>query len=297
MQNHSRHAWVTILALSFTASGCRSKSGESGRQDPANEAARSITAPAKARQPGEIPELSVPRIDSSNKITVDGILNEPEWTASADSGAFVNVGTGSYDPTQVVGGRARLLWSQDALFLAIDVRDPDIRGKFEPGAVDPHLWTENTAEIMIDPDGDGDNRDYYEIQIGPQNLVFDSRFDDYNQPRVLPDGPFGHQEWTAHVTSAVAVHGTLNNSSDRDQGYVVEAKIPWSVFDKAKTIPPRPGDQWRMNFYAMRNNGGVAWSPILGQGNFHKASRFGRITWAGSSASATRPSVSGSAPP
>jgi hypothetical protein len=29
----------------------------------------------------------------------------------------------------------------------------------------------------------------------------------------------------------------------------------------------------------MQNNGGVAWSPILGQGNFHKASRFGRIVW------------------
>ncbi len=34
-----------------------------------------------------------------------------------------------------------------------------------------------------------------------------------------------------------------------------------------------------MNFYAMENNGGTAWSPILGQGNFHRASRFGRVTW------------------
>ena len=29
----------------------------------------------------------------------------------------------------------------------------------------------------------------------------------------------------------------------------------------------------------MKNNGGVAWSPILGQGNFHKATRFGKVTW------------------
>jgi len=35
-----------------------------------------------------------------------------------------------------------------------------------------------------------------------------------------------------------------------------------------------------VNFYAMKNNGGVAWSPILGQGNFHKASRFGKVTFA-----------------
>jgi hypothetical protein len=30
----------------------------------------------------------------------------------------------------------------------------------------------------------------------------------------------------------------------------------------------------------MQDNGGVAWSPILGQGNFHRARRFGRVTWA-----------------
>jgi hypothetical protein len=30
----------------------------------------------------------------------------------------------------------------------------------------------------------------------------------------------------------------------------------------------------------MKQNAGVAWSPILGQRNFHKASRFGKVTWA-----------------
>src|SRR6476469_7620274 len=34
-----------------------------------------------------------------------------------------------------------------------------------------------------------------------------------------------------------------------------------------------------MNIYAMKDNGGVGWSPILDQGNFHRASRFGRIDW------------------
>jgi hypothetical protein len=27
----------------------------------------------------------------------------------------------------------------------------------------------------------------------------------------------------------------------------------------------------------MKHNGGVAWSPILGLGNFHHAARFGRL--------------------
>jgi hypothetical protein len=44
-------------------------------------------------------------------------------------------------------------------------------------------------------------------------------------------------------------------------------------------VPPKSGDVWRINLYAMRQNGGVAFSPILGQGNFHKASRFAKVTW------------------
>jgi hypothetical protein len=147
---------------------------------------------------------------------------------------------------------------------------------------------------MVDPDGDGDNLDYYEIQINPQNLVFDSQFDSYNQPKVEPSGPYGHQEWSAGVRSRVTVRGTVDNKDDRDNGYVVEALIPWKAFSKASRSPPAPGDEWRMNFYAMQNNGGVAWSPILGQGNFHKASRFGRVEWGKPLTAAHQPRASGS---
>jgi hypothetical protein len=150
---------------------------------------------------------------------------------------------------------------------------------------------------MVDPDGDGDNRDYYEIQINPQNLVFDSRFDAYNSPKVEPNGPFGHQEWSAKLASAVAIQGSLDQDQDQDQGYTIEARIPWKSFDRAQHAPPRVGDEWRMNFYAMQNNGGVSWSAILGQGNFHKASRFGRVLWAapGWLAPGSRPTTSASA--
>src|SRR5262249_33668045 len=145
------------------------------------------------------------------------------------------------------------------------------------------------------------NKDYYEIQINPQNLVFDSQFDTYNAPKKEPDGPFGHQEWSAKLKSAVAVNGTLDKADDTDEGYVVEAAIPWKSFNKALKVPPEPGTTWRINLYAMEDNGGVGWSPILGQGNFHRASRFGRVLfatkgWTPPAASAEPPAGS-AAPP
>jgi hypothetical protein len=241
-------------------------------------------APNKA-----VPLLWIPR--RREPVVLDGKLDEPAWTFAGSTGTFVNVTTGEAPSASELGASAKLLFDDQDLYIAFEVQDEDLRGGFDPQQTDPHLWTRDCVEVMIDPDAEGDNRDYYEIQVGPQNLVFDSKFDAYNRPKVEPDGPFGHQEWSSRVRSAVALNGTLDDDRE-DEGYVVEMAIPWSSFGKAKLgagappsdnetkAPPAVADIWRMNFYAVQNNAGVAWSPILGLGNFHLASRFGRIRFA-----------------
>ncbi len=234
------------------------------------------SASAQTPNPEEIKTATVHRI--SSELLIDGELSEPEWRSAPLLGPFVAVRSGLFDPKHPLGGSARLLWSDSFLYVAFEVRDPDLRGGFPDNAVDPHLWERDTVELMIDPLGDGDNRDYFELQISPQNLAFDSRFDDYNRPRGGPDGPFGHEAWSSQRQSAVVLDGTLDDPSDVDRGYTVELRVPWASFTP-QAARPQSGESWRMNLYAMENNGGVAWSPILGQGNFHKAARFGRVTF------------------
>lgn len=226
-----------------------------------------------------IKELAVQKLSPGVAIAIDGKLDEPAWAAAPKAGPFVDVGAGRENPSLPTQGHAKVLWDGDFLYVGFEVLDKKVRGGWPEDAKDPHLWEKDTVEVMIDPDGDGDNKDYYEIQINPQNLVFDTQYDGYNSPNGGGKGPFGHEEWSAKLVSAVKIHGTLDEDSDDDQGYTVETKIPWASFDKAKQSPPHDGQSWRMNFYAMQNNGGTAWSPILGQGNFHKASRFGRVQW------------------
>jgi hypothetical protein len=245
--------------------------------------ALAITFPLKGEAtpaPSDIPSLRVDRLAGSTLIKLDGKLDEPAWKSAAETGPFIDVRNGKAATGSPVQGSARLLWDKEALYVGFEVSDKSLTGGFSKTEVDPHLWTKDTVEIMIDPDGDGDNKDYYEIQVNPQNLVFDSQFDDYNAPRGGSNGPFGHQDWSAKLTSAVSLSGTLDKADDEDKGYTVEIKVPWSSFAKAKAAPPTLGAEWRINFYAMQDNGGVAWSPILGQGNFHKASRFGRVVFA-----------------
>jgi len=227
-----------------------------------------------------VPELRVDKLDKDVKLELDGKLDEEAWKTAATTGPFVDVRTALPNASFPVKGSAKLLWDDNNVYIGFEVTDPDVVGGFDKKDQDPHLWTKDTVEIMVDPDGDGDNKDYYEIQVNPQGLVFDSQFDDYNSPKKDPDGPFGHQEWSAKLKSGVVVDGTLDKAGDVDRGYVIEIAIPWKSFSKAKKTPPKIGDVWRMNFYAMQQNGGVAWSAILGQGNFHKATRFGKVMWA-----------------
>lgn len=245
--------------------------------------------PQGARTEKDLPFINPVKLAAGETITIDGKGDDPAWKAAASTGQFVDVGTGRSAASYPVTGQAKLTWDDDNMYVLIEVRDPDVTGFFTskdaqpkswtvPGQ--PMTWTKDTAEIMLDPDGDGDNINYYEIQINPQNKVFKTQFDSYNSPKADPQGPFGHEDWDPKMKTAVVVHGTIDNPGDKDEGYTVEASIPWAAFEKgAKNHPPKPGDQWRMNFYAMENNGGTAWSPILGQGNFHKATRFGRVTW------------------
>jgi hypothetical protein len=252
----------------------------SGHKDSQNRALvleMPINRDSKPKTP-KVPSIRAIKLDAKDKIKIDGKLDDPAWEKAQVLGPFVDVATGSPNTTFPVNGKARLLWNDQNLFVAFEVEDKDVVGGFPKGAKDPHLWTKDTVELMIDPDKEGDNEDYYEIQIGPQNLVFDSQFDKYNEPKTEPDGPFGHQDWSSGLKSAVVVDGTLDKPGDEDKGYVVEAQIPWKSFSKAKKTPPT-NEIWRVNLYAMQENSGVAWSAILGEGNFHKASRFGKVVF------------------
>ncbi len=254
----------------------------------------------------EIPEVTVGKLAANDKITIDGKADEKAWGGAPVLGPFVDVGTGGPATALPVQGKVRLLWDDKNLYAFFEVRENHVVGGFDAKnkktdytvAGQPKLWTKDTVEMMADPDGDGDNKDYYELQISPQNKVFHSQYDDYNKPKTEPNGPFGHEDWNPHLKSAVVVHGKIDNAGDAGPdsattGYDVEVAIPWAAYSKAKNHPPKEGDTWRMNFYAMKNNGGSGWSALLGQGNFHKAARFGKVHWGTSGASAVSTATGG----
>jgi hypothetical protein len=222
----------------------------------------------KASQP---PHERVPHATATHTegetITLDGKLNEPAWQRAMRVGPFVR----SYD-----GGRARwttyarVLWDEQAIYFAFEVEDPDVWAR-PAKRDDRQIPGDEVVEVFLD-DG-GDEITYYEFELNPHNTLYDlfcfvpGAPVDYN-----PDSPFiGIPNWDAKgVQSAIHVDGTLDlvdkgwtvarwdpsAKIDQDKGWVAELRIPWADLKDVsgnmhahRSVPPKPGDRWRMNLY------------------------------------------------
>lgn len=230
---------------------------------------RSMPAP----QPplAAVPRLAVHRAARSPRL--DGVLDDPAWRLANSTGALVDTRNGG---AAAVQASARLLWDAKYLYVGVEVNDAWLRASDRKR--DAHLWEQDCVELMLDPDGDGEN--YFEIQVSPRGEVFDTRYDARRVPK-----PFGHLDWDSQVRAAVSTRGAIDDL-EADSGYTVEIAIPWQAFslDRTPGRPPAIGEQWRANLYVMdlgaKRQRAAAWSP-LGTGDFHVPSRFGILAFEG----------------
>ena len=254
----------SIIALLLVASAC-SRPAEPAWARPG--AARA-GEPTITGDPAAIPRLATPPV-------LDGKLDDPVWAGAATLGPFVDVGDGRDGSGRPVAAFARVGWDDTHLYLGVIVQDRAPASPFGRDDDDPHIWSRSSAvEIMLQPGDPGDNRDYYEIQVDVAGAVFDSHWDDYNTPiRGSGDAKvFGHQDWSSHIERAVSI--------EEGGFYCLELALPWAALAPARVVtPPRPGDVWRLEMYSFRDGQrqSLGWTPIRGQGNFHRASRFGRV--------------------
>jgi hypothetical protein len=149
---------------------------------------------------------------------------------------------GNRKPSPRFATRVKMLWDASYLYVAANMEEPDVWATLTDR--DSIVYNDNDVEVFIDPDGDTHN--YYEIEVNPLGTVFDLLL-----PRPYRNGGPPIIAWdVAGLKLGIDVRGTLNHPGDRDQGWTVEMALPWQVLREAAPgkRPPRPGDQWRVNF-------------------------------------------------
>ncbi len=226
---------------------------------------------------------------AAEPLVIDGHLTEPSWKRAPWTDLFIDI-EGLRRPLPRFATRAVMLWDDDYFYFGADLEEPHVWGTLT--ARDSVICNDNDFEIFIDPDGDGEQ--YMEFEINPLNTVWDLYL-----PKAYNKGGQADVDWDfVGIRHAVQIDGTLNCSDDTDRGWTVEVAIPWtSMADHALTAcPPRPGDQWRVNFSRVewefdrtkggyRRREGVAcdnwvWSP-QGEVNMHIPEMWGVVQFSG----------------
>ena len=91
------------------------------------------------------------------------------------------------------------------------------------------------------------------------------------------------EAWESGMKTAVKVRGTVNDPSDRDDGWTAVMQIPIASLSEVPNVPPKVGDRWRFNAYRLehlqrRQVEGQAFSPLF-IGDFHALPRFGWLAF------------------
>jgi len=263
----------------------------------------------------EVARYTVYRVKEPMRI--DGVLDEPAWAHAPLSPRFVDMLTGA--PT-IHGTHAMVLWDDENLYVAYRVEEPLVRAKYTQHN-DP-IYYDNDVEFFI-AGRDG----YYEFEINAFNTSYEVFFvwnDAYERGAFagLPEfersrlQPFDGVGFKGHPRggrlgnfqsaypgkqTAVRVDGTINQDTDRDRGWTVELAFPWKGLEwlakpEGKALPPREGDEWRMDFSRFntykeappaKDSGGWVWTRH-GVWDSHIPECFARMTFSTNEVSTVR---------
>jgi hypothetical protein len=173
--------------------------------------------------------------------------------------------------------QARLLWDDNYLYFTAEMEDTDLYADVKER--NGMTWTNDVFELFFKP---AENKlAYYEFQVNaantPLELFFPSR------------GSGGYQRF-ARLTkfgmeSAVSLNGTLNHWEDKDIGWTVEGRIPWTAFTAAGGRP-KAGDKWRFSlcrydYSAAFERPELSSTSPLTVSDFHRYEDFGVLTFIG----------------
>jgi len=234
------------------------------------------------------PPLLFCRRVKDGAIKVDGKLDDAAWKQADVANNFK--GTRNLQPSKL-HTKAMLLWDSKHLYVGFHCDDSDVIATIDKP--DGDYWREDTAEVFLDPDGDG--MTYLEFEASPRGHLYDGAIADY-RPEI--DWPADLEHLDIEGSSAryrvrdskLAVHvdGTLNNPKDEDRGWTCEYAISFADIARGTDMRgarPEAGDRWRVGLFHINNrqHGDEklaeydAWSPTTSW--FHVPKLFGHVVF------------------
>jgi hypothetical protein len=193
----------------------------------------------------------------------DGDLTKPAWKHAKWLEFEQDASGKSHYPEAAT--RVASLWTETHIYFAFSCRYDalNIYEGEDPKAERWQLWDRDVVEIFLNPQPERVNH-YFEFEVAPNNQWIDLEIDKTKDP-------FNDASWNSgfdHATRIDAEHHL----------WTTEMRLPLAAMN---VKDPRPGMQWRVNFFRAAGKGGdehrkfLAWSIIPEGKTFHVPTRFG----------------------
>jgi glucose/arabinose dehydrogenase len=169
-------------------------------------------------------------------ITIDGKLHEAAWKHAQVIDHFYLPWLGKNARAARTATKARLLWDREYIYFAAEMEDTDLYADVTEH--NGETGKNDAFELLLKPAVDKSG--YYDFQVNAAGTIFDlflPRRGAGGARRFKNDAEF-------HVQAKVHLDGTLNNWRDKDRGWSVEGRIPWTDFLRTGGRP-EPGEQWK----------------------------------------------------
>jgi uncharacterized repeat protein (TIGR03806 family) len=167
---------------------------------------------------------------------VDGVADDAAWQSAQVIDRFTLPWLKDQERPGKTATKARLLWDREALYFLAEMTDSDLYA--DVTQADGKTWDNDVFELFFKPAVDKSG--YYEFQVNAAGTVMDMflpRRGAGGYQRFVKEGEF-------HLETSVKLDGTLNKWSDRDRGWIVEGRIPWTDFLRTGGRPA-PDEVWK----------------------------------------------------
>jgi hypothetical protein len=221
--------------------------------------------------PEPVPIIECRRTEEPLKL--DGRLDEPAWKKAQIVREFM---VARRDRPPKTATSVRFLWDSKYIYFAAEMDDTDLYADVTKR--NGMTWSNDVIELFLKPSEQ--KLAYYEFQVNAANTPLELFFPSRGSGGWQRFGPLTH----IGLESVTKLRGTLNNWRDKDEGWTVEARIPWADFVETGGAP-RPGDTWR--YASCRYDYSVSFEHIelsstapVG-GDFHSYENYERMKFVG----------------
>ncbi len=208
---------------------------------------------------------------TTSVITVDGLMNEPDWLKAKEFGNFSFAGLVNNEERE--GTSVKMLWNDKNLYVFFHCEDSYIQA--EQTERDDDVSRDDCVEVFISPNY-REVSVYFNFEINAKGTVLD-------HARIYKGGSWlVLTKWDADVRVKEFIKGTLNNSQDTDCYWNAEISIPFRNFARISGTP-KNGDIWRLNLNRVNRlkNGKYQYSQWSitnsKKATFHVPNKFGFI--------------------